>query len=230
MFRCACVLFTGAALAQVPAKSGAIRNRAGVRLSVDDQNALPALLVAVSAQRDSDLWVLFPEHVTVVQRGKTESQQLYMFRPGRQPRPVQWRRAGESLEYRTEFQPGIRMTARASLDDDGVRYRYQFTNVSAFDYDMVQAVTDPRMVSPYFRDIRLERTYVHHADGFDLIAAETANRLSLPLSEWLPNRYRVPYTWPLDSQRIARQPDGVTWYNKSRAADEPFVATRSTDG
>jgi hypothetical protein len=122
------------------------------------------------------------------------------------------------------------MIARASLDDDGVRYRYQFTNLSASDYDMVQAVTDSRMVSSNFRDVRLERTYVHHADGFDLLATETANRLSMPLSEWLPNRHRVPYTWPLDSQRIARQPDGVTWYNKSRAADEPFVATQSTDG
>src|SRR5262249_17698 len=153
-----------------------------------------------------------------------------MFRPGRQPKPIQWRRTAESLEYRTEFQPGIRMLARASLDEDGVRYRYQFTNVSGLDYDLVQAVTDPRMVSPYFRDVRLERTYVPQSDGLELLAAETADRLSMPLSEWLPNRHRVPYTWPLDSQRIARQPDGITWYNKSRAVDEPFIATQATDG
>jgi hypothetical protein len=230
LFRFFTVLLMGTVLAEIPPKLVPVRNDAGVRLSVDEQNDLPALRIAVSSAQDSDLWVLFPEHVTVVERGKTESQQLYMFRGGRQPRSTQWRRSGQSLEYRTEFQPGIRMIANARLDDDGVRYRYQFTNVSRFDYDMVQAVTDPRMISPYFRDVRLERTYVHHADGFDLLAAETASRLSMTLGEWLPNRYRVPYTWPIDSQRIIRQVDGVTWYNKSRPVDEPLLATQSTDG
>ena len=175
-FRFVSVLLMGVVLAQVPPKLVPIRNAAGVRLSVDEQNDLPALRIAVSSDRDSDLWVLFPEHVTVVERGKTDSQQLYMFRGGQQAKPVQWRRKGQSLEYQTEFQPGIRMVAQASLDDDGVRYRYQFTNLSGVDYDLVQAVTDPRMISPYFRDVRLERTYVHHTDGFDLLAAETANR------------------------------------------------------
>ena len=230
LFRFVSVLLMGVVLAQVPPKLVPIRNAAGVRLSVDEQNDLPALRIAVSSERDTDLWVLFPEHVTVVERGKTDSRQLYMFRGGQQAKPVQWRRKGQSLEYQTEFQPGIRMVAQASLDDDGVRYRYQFTNLSGVDYDLVQAVTDPRMISPYFRDVRLERTYVHHTDGFDLLAAETANRLSMPLSEWLPNRHRVAYTWPIDTERIARQPDGITWYNKSRRVDEPLVATQSTDG
>jgi len=230
LFRFVSALLMGAVLFQIPSKLVPIRNDAGVRLSVDDQNDLPALRIAVSTEQDSDLWVLFPEHVTVVERGKTDSQQLYMFRAGRQAKPVQWRRTGQSLEYQTEFQPGIRMVAHASLEDDGVRYRYQFTNVSGVDYDLVQAVTDPRMVSPYFRDVRLERTYVHHSSGFELLAAETANRLSMPLSEWLPNRHRVPYTWPIDSERVARQADGITWYNKSRRVDEPLVATQSTDG
>jgi len=230
LFRFVSVLLMGVVLAQVPPKLVPIRNAAGVRLSVDEQNDLPALRIAVSSERDTDLWVLFPEHVTVVERGKTDSRQLYMFRGGQQAKPVQWRRKGQSLEYQTEFQPGIRMVAQASLDDDGVRYRYQFTNLSGVDYDLVQAVTDPRMISPYFRDVRLERTYVHHTDGFDLLAAETANRLSMPLSEWLPNRHRVAYTWPIDTERIARQPDGIIWYNKSRRVDEPLVATQSTDG
>ena len=51
----------------------------------------------------------------------------------------------------------------------------------------------------------------------------------MPLDRWLPSRYRVPYSWPVDPQRIAKQSDGITWYNKSRAVDEPFLATLSTD-
>src|SRR5262249_27302017 len=218
-------------VAQVPTESLQVTNATGLRLSVDDKNDLAAVRILLPTQQNSDpgIWVLFPEHVTAVERGKTESQQLYLFRPGRQASRIDWRHMDRSLEYTAEFQPGIRMVARATIEDDGVRYRYEFTNLSPFDYDVMQAVTDPRMVSPYFRDVRLEVTYVHHTDGFDLLASETPNRLDVPLSQWLPNRYRVPYTWPIDAQRIAKQPDGITWYNKSRAVDEPFVATRSTD-
>ena len=122
------------------------------------------------------------------------------------------------------------MVARATLEEDGVRYRYEFLNRSKIDYDMIQAVTDPRMVSPYFHDVRLERTYVHHKDGFELLASETPERLTMPLNRWLPNRYRVSYTWPVEPDRVAKQEDGVTWYNKSRVVDEPFIATISTDG
>jgi hypothetical protein len=225
-------LFTAAMIvAQVPKESLQVTNAAGLRLNVDEENDLAALRILLPTQQNSDrgIWVLFPEHVTALERGKTESQQLYLFRPGRQASRIDWRRMDRSVEYAAEFQPGIHMVARATIEDDGVRYRYEFTNASPFDYDMIQAVTDPRMVSPYFRDVRLERTYVHHTNGFDLLASETPNRLDIPLSQWLPNRYRVPYTWPTDPLRIAKQPDGITWYNKSRAVDEPFIATRSID-
>jgi hypothetical protein len=117
----------------------------------------------------------------------------------------------------------------ATLENDGVRYHYQFANRSRIDYDMMQAVTDPRMISPYFHDTRLERTWVHHRDGFDLLASETPSRATMPLSQWLPNRYRVSYTWPVEAHRIEKKEDGITWYNKSRTVDEPFLATQSTD-
>jgi hypothetical protein len=122
------------------------------------------------------------------------------------------------------------MKARVALENDGILYSYQFTNNSSLDYDMMQAVTDPRMISPYFKDVRLERTYVHHRNGFELLAAETVDRVSMPLNQWLPNRYRASYTWPVEAQRVAKGEDGITFYNKSRPVDEPFVATRSTDG
>ena len=91
---------------------------------------------------------------------------------------------------------------------------------------MIQAVTDPRMVSPYFHDVRLNAPY--HKGGFELLPPGQA--LDHAVSRWLPNRYRVSYTWPVEPDRVAKQEDGVTWYNKSRVVDEPFIATISTDG
>jgi hypothetical protein len=71
---------------------------------------------------------------------------------------------------------------------------------------------------------------VHHADGFDPLGSETPARLSMPLTDWLPARYLVSFTWPVPSQRVERRGDGISYYNKSRAVDEPFIATVSADG
>lgn len=203
----------------------------GIRLTVDEQNDLAALRVLLPGQPDSDPGILvFPEHVTARELGKADAQHLYLFRPGRQSSHPAWRRTGQAFEYQAEFQPGVRMVARAKLEEDGVRYHYEFVNGSKLDYEMMQAVTDPRMVSPYFHDVRLERTYVHHKEGFELLASETPERLTMSLNRWLPNRYRASYTWPVEQERVAKQSDGITWYNKSRAVDEPFIATTSTDG
>jgi hypothetical protein len=76
----------------------------------------------------------------------------------------------------------------------------------------------------------LERTYVHHKDGFDLLAAETPSRLTMPLDQWLPARYLASFTWAVPPKRVERRDDGITYYNKSRAVDEPLVATLSSDG
>ena len=62
------------------------------------------------------------------------------------------------------------------------------------------------------------------------INVTTPERLTIPLNQWLPSRYRVAYTWPVESQPTSKDEDGITLYNKSRAVDEPFIATRSTDG
>jgi hypothetical protein len=203
-----------------------------IRLQRIEENSLPALKIILPGQSPSDpgILVLFPEHVTARGHGKFESQHLYFYRPDAPAtRPV-WHRNGQSLEYEMELQGGVRMIARATLEPDGIRYRYDFINGSKVDYDMIQAVTDPRMISPYLHDVRLERTYVHHKDGFDLLASETPARLTMPLKDWLPNRYRASYTWPVEALRIEKKEDGLTWYNKSRSIDEPFLATQSTDG
>ena len=116
--------------------------------------------------------------------------------------------------------------ARAMLEADGVRFAYEFLNRSKVDYDMIYAVTDPRLTGI---DPRLERTYVHHKEGFDLLASETPGRLNMPLNQRLPSRYLASFTWPVPKQRVERREDGITYYNKSRAVDEPMIATVSTD-
>lgn len=204
----------------------------GIRVQVVQEDTLPALKILLPGQPSSDpgILVLFPEHVTSSEHGKSDAEHLYLFRPGIQGTRPAWRVAGKSLEYEMDLRGGVHMIARATLESDGIRFHYDFASHSKTDYDAIQAVTDPRMISPYFRDVRLERTYVHHADGFDLLASETPARLTMPLSEWLPNRYRVSYTWPIEPKRVEKKEDRITWYNKSRRVDEPLIATKSVDG
>jgi hypothetical protein len=99
------------------------------------------------------------------------------------------------------------MLARATLEEDGVRFHFRLRNQSDMTYDLIWAPIDPRLTS-VFHDVRLERTYVHHADGFDLLASETPSRLTMPLNQWLPARYLASFTWPIPSQHVERR-DGI---------------------
>lgn len=207
-----------------------IQNGNALRLLVAPENNQPNLRILLPGSADTDrtINVLFPEHVTARRDGTAEAEQLYLFRPGREGQRTVWQRVGNSLQYERDFKPGIHMVARATLEDDGVLFAYEFTNRSSVDYDMIYAVTDPRLTGT-FHDVRLERTYVHYKEGFDLLASETPSRLTMPLSQWLPSRYLDSFTWPIPTQRIERRQDGITYYNKSRPVDEPMIATVSTD-
>jgi len=180
------------------------------------------------ASSDRAIEVLFPEHVSAARHGSTASEHLYLFLPGAQGERPAWRRVGQSLEYERDLLGTVHLLARATLEDDGVRFHYEFSNRSAVAYDMIYAVTDPRLTS-IFHDTRLERTYVHHRNGFDLLASETPSRLTMPLTQCLPARYLASFTWPVPEQRVQRPGDGITYYYKSHAVDEPFIATLSTD-
>src|SRR5580765_693049 len=208
----------------------AVQNASGMRLVVADENSYPTLRVILPCHPVGDraIEVIFPEHVTVRQVGETEGKHLFQFRPGQRGDRPAWRRVGSSLQYEMDFAGGLHMIARATLEDDGVRFRYEFENRSKIAYEMVYAPIDPRLTS-IFHDVRLERTYVHHKDGFDLLASETRSRLTMPLNQWLPARYLASYTWPIPAKKVENRDDGITYYNKSRAVDEPLVATRSSD-
>jgi hypothetical protein len=209
---------------------GNIRNSAGLQLMVAEENNYPTLRVVLPGHPTSDraIEIIFPEHVTVRPRGSADAHQIYLYRPGRSGERPLWRQSEQSLEYEKDLPGPVHMLARATLEKDGVRSYFTLRNQSNQKYDLIYAPIDPRLTS-IFHDVRLERTYVHHADGFDLLASETPGRLKMPLNEWLPSRYLDSYTWPIPSQRVERR-DGITYYNESRAVDAPFIATVSQDG
>src|SRR5215831_13546651 len=56
----------------------------GIHVEVSQQDALPALKILLPGQPASDpgVRVLFPEHVTAREHGKTDAAHLYIFQPG----------------------------------------------------------------------------------------------------------------------------------------------------
>ena len=169
---------------QVPAP---IQNESGLRLLVAPENTQPTLRIVLPGHPDTDraIEIIFPEHVTTRRHGDSDAEHLYIFQPGQQGEPTLWRQDGQSLEYEKDFKDGLHMLARAKLEDDGVLFHYEFVNRSNLTYDLIYTPTDPRLTS-IFHDVRLERTYVHHQNGFDLLASETPDRLTMPLNQWLP--------------------------------------------
>jgi hypothetical protein len=126
-----------------------IQNAAGLRLLVATDHTSPVLRVILPGRPTSDrsIEILFPEHVTVVKQGQRSAQQLYMFRPGGGGDRPLWRRSDDSLEYERDLGDGVHLLARATLEGDGVRFRYEVTNESPVAYDMIYAPTDPRLTS-----------------------------------------------------------------------------------
>jgi hypothetical protein len=223
------------ALASLPLLSSPggplIQNRTGLQLLVADEHADPTLRIILPGHpvSDREIEVVFPEHVTAVREGTMEGAQLYRWQPGDRGERPKWRRLPNALEYERDLPGRIHFLARATLEPDGVRFHYEFRNGSSAAYSMIYAVTDPRLTAG-FRDVRLERTYVHYPTGFALLAAETPERLTMPLEEWLPARYLASFSWPVPVRRSERRADGITYYNTAHAVDQPFIATRSADG
>jgi hypothetical protein len=205
--------------------------RSGVRLMVINKD-FPLLKILLPGQPASDrgIEVEFPEHVTGLNKLTNNVEHVYLVTRGdlnKRTLPV-WKVEGNTLIYETELNGNVKMIAKAQLEPDGVSYSYSLTNNSTIPYESLQAVTCVKLYS-LFSDTLLERTYVHHSDGFDLLASETPERLTMPLEKWLPCRYLVSYTWPVAPVRIEKDEDAITRYNKSRKADKPFIATFSHD-
>jgi len=211
------------------AQTQSVQNGTGLRLLVaNEKNPVLAIVLPGYTATDRSIEVIFPEHVTAKLHGSSEPEHLYLFTGVQRAQKPVWHRTGNSIEYERDLDGGVHFLARATLEDDGVLFHYEFLNRSDTAYDMIYAVTDPRLTGN-FHDVRLERTYVHHKNGFDLLASETPARLTMPLSQWLPSRYLDSFTWPVPKESVELRSDGITYYNKSRAVDEPLIATFSTD-
>ena len=231
----AATLMTSALGAQVPRDipKDVVKNNAGLRMLVETDDTQPVLRIVLPGHplTDRTIQVVFPEHVTVRKSGSNDAnavEHIYMWREGHQGEPPVWRRDGQSLEYEMNFDDGIRMIARATLEEDGVLFGYDFKNSSGTDFNLLWAPTDPRLTS-IFHDVRLERTYVHQKGSWRLLAGNTPRRLSMPLNEWLPARYLASFTAPIPDVRVERRSDGITYYNNPLRVDEPVVATLSQD-
>jgi hypothetical protein len=231
----AATLMTSTLGAQAPRNisSDVIKNSSGLRMLVETDDTEPVLRIVLPGQplTDRTIQVVFPEHVTVRKSGSNDAnavEHIYMWREGHQGEPPNWRRDGQSMEYEKEFENGIRMMAKATLEEDGVLFSYEFKNRSGTDFNLVWAPTDPRLTS-IFHDVRLERTYVHHQGAWGLLAENTPGRLSMPINEWLPARYFASITAPIPDTLVERRSDGITYYNNPLRIDEPVVATLSED-
>jgi hypothetical protein len=129
--------------------------------AISPWNAAPTLQIVLPGHPKTDraIDVVFPEHVTARKAGDCEAEHLYLFQPGHEGKPPEWRQIGQSLQYERDFKGDIHLIARATLEDDGVLFHYEFFNRSNTTFDMIWAPTDPRLTS-IFHDVRLERTYV----------------------------------------------------------------------
>jgi hypothetical protein len=207
-----------------------IKNNQDLQLMVADENTQPTVRIVLPGRPTTDraIEVIFPEHVTVRKQGAIEAEHLYLFRPGKEGGPPKWQAGASSLQYENDFDGNIHMLARATLERDGVLFHYEFDNRSSVDYDMVLAPTDPRLTS-IFHDVRLERTYVHLKDGFEMLASGTPERINMPLGTWLPARYKAQFIWPIPAQLVQHGSDGITYYYKAARVDQPMIVTLSED-
>jgi hypothetical protein len=138
-----------------------------------------------------------------------------------------WTRNDNVLRYALELPSRARIAGSATLGPDGLTLEYEIT----WDGRTLAEVQAPTCIKLYrpFTDVFLERTYVHHSDGLELLAEETPERLARNAEEWLPCRYVARCEAPAvaQQQRVERQPDGVVRYTKTRLADVSLIATES---
>lgn len=205
--------------------------KTGLKLSVINME-FPKIRILLPGQSNSErgIEVEFPEHVTGVNKITKVAEHLYLESRGNQNKMTSpsWKIEDNIIMYETVLNDSVKMTSKAQLNADGVRYSYIITNNSSVSYQKIQAVTCVKLYSA-FSDTLLKRTYVHHTEGFDLLASETPERLNMPLNQWLPCRYLVSYDWAVATKRKEKDEDSITRYNKSRKADIPVIATLSHD-
>jgi hypothetical protein len=191
------------------------------------------ILLPKQPQMDRGIEIEFPEHAFGRLRENKEVRRFFLMgspRPEWQAQP-QWKQERNAIAYTMAFKRGVTLSARADMEADGVRLTYVAKNNTDLDFEEFQAPTCVKLYSEFY-DLFLERTYVHHSEGFDLLASETPERLTMTKAQWLPCRYLVPFTLPVvpAERRVEQKEDGITWRHKLRKVDAPLIATISHDG
>lgn len=226
-----CCILTASVMACAQNELSVTQRESGIKVIVVNKN-YPLLKVLLPGQSESErgIEVEFPEHVTGLNKQSGRVEHLYLVTRGVENKRTlpAWNLNGDTLMYESVLNNNISLAAKVILNRNDLSYLYRLTNHSTITYENLQAVTCVKLYS-VFADTMLERTYVHHADGFNLLASETPERLAMPMDKWLPCRYLVPYTWPVSSVRIEKGEDSIVHYHKSRKADMPFIATVSRD-
>ena len=219
--------------AVTPQKAGnrlVVKSTTGLEITPHGDPNRPALAVASEHHKSTVAVIEFPEHAWTRRLGGAEPEWYYRMYGGdsRYQGKVTWSQIGNALRYVMTVPSGFELTGIATLEDDGVQIDYRIANPSSTAFVETQAPTCIKLYRP-FTDVFLERTYVHHADGLDLIASETPERLAKNAEEWLPCRYIVRCSPEVAApkDRVERL-EGITRYHKMRAADAPFIATEST--
>jgi hypothetical protein len=221
-----------AATAQEVAGQLTVTNPLGIRIQPFRDGKIPAVSVFLPGNETRFAAVVeMPEHAwrkKMKADGPEGFYSMYSWDERMKAVPL-WSREGNALAYRMDLPAGFTLNARATLDSDGLEIAYRIDNPGPMAYAEVQAPTCVKLYRP-FTDIFLERTYVHHPDGLDLVASGTPERLGQNAEEWLPSRYivRCSREAPLPPQWVEKRSDNVTRYHKIWAADTPFIATESS--
>jgi hypothetical protein len=209
-----------------------IRNKLGVSIFPQADGKSPSLMVSLPGKgKEIAAIIEMPEHA-YRKRGKSgEPEWFYRMytNDARVMGSPTWSRESGALDYKMSLPSGYTLNARAALDEEGITIQYVVPNPERVALTEVQAPTCIKLYHP-FTDVFLERTYVHQADGLDLLASETPERLTKNAEEWLPCRYIVRCSKDAlpPVARMERQSDGIMYYRKLRAADTPFLATESS--
>ena len=218
-----------AAFAKASPPGNFIGSSSGLRLEITGDPQRPMLALRLPGFAYPSVVVEMPEHAWWKEKAGQEPvwfYKMYSTDPAL-PGNVKWSKTADSLSYQMETPSGFTLQSIARLQSDGLAIAHTIANPALQNIAEIQAPTCIKLYRP-FNDVFLERTYVHHPNGIELIASETPERLMKNAEEWLPCRYIVRCgegaTRP--SQLIERV-DGITRYYKSKAADIAFIATES---
>lgn len=202
---------------------------AGLRIQPHGNPQLPAVAVFLPDQLNPCAVIEMPEHAWRQQ--KASDQQTWFYKMyGSDPKlkgPVEWHSLPNQVAYRMTTPSGYVLSGSASIEPDGVAISYEIKTGSENEIEVLEATTCVKLYRP-FTDVFLERTYIHHSTGLQLIASETPERMEKNAEEWLPCRYIAGVGNDLAAKPYkVEHLDGVTRYFKSKSADAAFLATES---